>query len=552
LDYIFDSIKKRSLEAANSNLDDPDWFKENFGWGGNSSSGVAVNRRSILAHPAVWRACNLLSTDVGKTPLDLFKRDENDGRQKDKSHPAYYLMRHKPNRFMSALDWKRTMVFHSIIDGNGYSQIVRRGGGESDSLIILPPDNTHPAIVIDPKTNESELIYVTYVNGVRHALDASEVWHLKGLSDNGITGYSLYDVACESLGMGLAAQRFTAIYFKNSARPSTLISPEDDLNEESAKLYEQMYRRWTGGVDNAHKALVLPKTKITPISHNAKEAQLIELMDMSVRQVANLTSVPPHKLGDQTRAAYNSIEAENKAYLAEGLDGKLVAFEMECNDKLLTTEEKRVDSHYFEFNRRAIIGTDIEVQNRIINLQLMEGLISYNEARSKLNMNPLPPERGDVFLTPLNMQQSQADGSDTDNEDDNNVRQAMSSTLSDLLSQTLDRMNKRIAMQAKRKAKEPDKINDWIEKLQKQNWNAVREAMDQPLSAIRQLHEDDSLDTDAVCKDLFDRWRDLLLSATEVKEDHLQASIIKATNRFKNITKNIINEILGGYDDQNQ
>jgi hypothetical protein len=85
-------------------------------------------------------------------------------------------------------------------------------------------------------------------------------------------------------------------------------------------------------------------------------------MAYSVKDVANLFGVPPHKLGDSSRTAYNSLEAENQAYLDESLDPWLVKWEEECWDKLLTEEEKDADSHFVEFLRAALVRADLNAR----------------------------------------------------------------------------------------------------------------------------------------------------------------------------------------------
>jgi len=69
--------------------------------------------------------------------------------------------------------------------------------------------------------------------------------------------------------------------------------------------------------------------------------------------------LPPHKLGDSSRTAYNSLEQENQSYLDEALDGWFVTWESECFIKLLTEDQKRTDSHVVEFVREALLRADL-------------------------------------------------------------------------------------------------------------------------------------------------------------------------------------------------
>src|SRR4051812_20262551 len=68
--------------------------------GPRSASGVRVNRLRALGYSAIWRGVNLISGDVGRIPVEVYKTTDG-GKTPDREHPASRLLEH-PNDYMTA------------------------------------------------------------------------------------------------------------------------------------------------------------------------------------------------------------------------------------------------------------------------------------------------------------------------------------------------------------------------------------------------------------------------------------------------------------------
>ena len=103
---------RRSMENPSTPLSDPDpWLVDAWG-GGLTSSGIAVNHETALTYSPVWRATNLISRDVAKLPFFVYRRSGS-GKERDTSHAAYTLLRHKryPSVFLQRITMKTTTAF---------------------------------------------------------------------------------------------------------------------------------------------------------------------------------------------------------------------------------------------------------------------------------------------------------------------------------------------------------------------------------------------------------------------------------------------------------
>jgi HK97 family phage portal protein len=398
-----------SIENPSTPLSDPDeWLYDALG-AKPSSSGVRVTRESALTYSPVWRGVSLISRDVAKLPLYIYRRSaDGEGKELASEHPAYMLLRHKPNRELKAFDFRQTLQAHAILEGNGLAYISRRGDGSPEELIPLLPGNSSPVRM------GGQLWYVTKVGSEWHKLYSDDVLHIRGLGFDGTSGYPLWRKAKDSLGAGIAAEEFGARYFRNGASPSVVMEHPGRLDPKAYKRIRDSWNEMHTGLANMHKLAILEEgMKLNAFSSDANKAQLIQYKAFSIRDVANWLGVPPHKLGDTTKTSYASLEQENQSYLDDALDPWLCQWEGESWDKLLTERQKREDSHVIEFLRQALVRTDLATRATYYR-QALGGMpwMMIDEVRGMENLNPLPDGLGKKYYVPLNVVQGDPGGGD--------------------------------------------------------------------------------------------------------------------------------------------
>lgn len=427
--FLTTLLDRRSIENPATPLGSDPWHTATFG-GGVAASGVTVNRKTALALSAVWRAMNMIPTDVSKLPLIVYRR-KGEGRERAKDHPAYSLLLRKANREQTINVLLKTAVTCRLGDGNGYAFIARDGAGRPLELIHLDSPSTIPV------RENGQLWYVVTIRldsgDIQRKLHPDNVIHLRGLSYDGLKGLSVFDVGKSSIGLGIAAERYGGKFFANSLTPSVVLETPEKLSSDSISKLKEQWREMQGGLENAHKIAVLEGgMSLKPWSMTAKESQFVETRKLNVRDIANLFGVPPHKLGDETRTAFASLEQENQSYLDGALDGLLREIEMEFMDKLLTEREKEEDTHYIEFNRSALVRADLAARTESYAKATGGPWMTPNEVRRAENMNDI--EGGDELNkapnTPGDMDKgdepepTDGDDGDEDTEDDERAERA--------------------------------------------------------------------------------------------------------------------------------
>lgn len=395
------TVRNLSPERTEFNLNDPlAW--EVFLGGTQSASGVRVTQKSAMSIAAVWQVLNLLSGDVVKLPLYPYLRLPDDDREIATKHRAYITTSKKANRETSARKFWRTMMVHACMWNNAYAYITQSRGRYE--MLNLLPDRTAPEWVTFKGENGKdrvELVYVTEAGGKLVTLMPHEVFHLTGISCDGVAGLDLIEYARDQFGLNLAAQQFQSKFFKNGARMGGILELPAGMPKPARDNVEEGFRKSYEGGDNPFKTVVLrDNAKFHAGQVTPDQSQMSELRDEDVREVARRWNIPPSKLGIRDSQSYNSFEQDNLSYLHGALHHWLDAIADEANMKLLTEREFLDDTHYFEHNVSKFIQADWKTMNESLEIQRRNEVINADEWRRKLNMNKRPDGKGGEYINP--------------------------------------------------------------------------------------------------------------------------------------------------------
>lgn len=411
----------RSLESPTVSLSDPSAF-DFLGIGTQPiAAGVRVDRRTVMTLDVWYRAVDLVSDYIARCPMMVRRWTAADNSEPDIQHPAFRLLFQKANKFarMGARYWRKCMQAHASNHGNGYSWIDRDKFGSPQALVLLAPDRTYPIRV------QGKTWYVSHVaSDTSGGQDGSpentnqpvatfmkifspdDVFHIRGMGFDGMQGYTTYDLAAETAGHALATRQYGARYFANNGEPRVLIEiPQGQIWTVADK--QEFIREWNtmhAGVSNAHRtALLTNGAKANPFQSNAQSSQLVENRKMSPREIANFHKLPPHKLGDESRTSYNSLELEEYAILNDCLEPWMSVWTEEAGQKLLTEEEQNKYSHFCDFDRNALIHTTLVQKSTADATAVNNGLRTVDEVRGRDGFPAYPDGIGKVVRVPVNI-----------------------------------------------------------------------------------------------------------------------------------------------------
>lgn len=400
---FIDFLVRNSMENPAVPISSPEVMKV-LGGSIDSGSGVDVNERSVLGISAVWRLINTITSDIAKLPLDVLRRKEG-GKVRATDHPAYFLLRRKPNPWTIPFRFKKTLFLHAIFRGNGYSGIFRDNGGRPRGLTHLPPTP-----ITYPVKESGQLWYVTIIDGRQHRIPAEDVIHIPGLAFDGFEGLDVLTVLANVFGLEIAQHAHAEDFFAHGTQSAGFLTAPKRLGPEEVKDLRQNWAKMQTGMGKMHNVAVLHgELGFTALGIDPIKAQLLQSRELGLVEIANVFCAPPHKAGHPARTSYNSLEMENADYLSTTLDPWLRTGEEEFSDKLLTEDEKRADEISIEFNRNAILR--VAYAERIAGYAKLKetGNMNANQIAARENL-PSQGLKGEQFYIPANWAMVGPDG----------------------------------------------------------------------------------------------------------------------------------------------
>ena len=391
-----------------------------FGWlFGRSTSGKMVNEKTSMQVSAVYACVRVLSESLACLPLDLFRYKDNNGSEKDRTHPLYRVLHDEPNPDMTSFTWRETAQTHVLLWGNHYSQVVHNNRGQVIGLYPLYPDRME--VMRDDDTGEIYYLYRTSRDNVlpgvkaneQIRLEAEDVLHIPGLGFDGLVGYSPIAMMRNSIGQAIASDEYSSKFFENGATPSGVLEHPGILKDPK-KLRDSWHDAY-GGSSNAGKVAILEEgLKFSPVSISPQDAQLIETRKFNISEIARIFRVPPHMIADLEHATFSNIEHQSLEFVKFTLGPWLARWEQAMDRRLLNSFEK--EDHYIQFNPEGLLRGDLQSRNNAYAVARQNGWMSANDIRRKEGMDLIPAELGgDRYLCNGNMVDIGSAGKETSN-----------------------------------------------------------------------------------------------------------------------------------------
>lgn len=364
--------------------------------GSRSSAGTMVSERTAWTHGVVYACVRTIAESLAALPIHAYRKTDGSIEPLEYDHPATRLLR-EPSPESTSQIFRETLVAHALISGNGYAEIVRSRSGNPLALYTI-----HPSRMSVHRTRENQEIYYRYQppTGPAIHLPPSSVFHLPAMSDDGISGVSPIRVAAESIGISLAAEGYGASFFSEGSRPTGVLSTDKILDDDA---YVRMRTSWEAThTGKARVAILEEGTKFAPMSIPPDEAQFLETRRFQVEDIARIYRVPPHLVGDLSRATFSNIEHQGISFVAYTLQPWATRIELEADRKLFSGEDRRRGC-YTRHRFAALLRGDTPSRYQAYSVALQNGFLSIDEVRAYEELSPLPDGAGSRHRVPLNL-----------------------------------------------------------------------------------------------------------------------------------------------------
>lgn len=423
------TVARKPRTPKNATLRDPiqDWLRDAL-VDKEADTGVKVNGRTVLGYAPVWSCVNKIAGHVGYLPVKFYERsaaNPKDVREVTNTVP-YYAIAVEPNAYMTAQTFKETLTSDAILHGNGRAYIVRDGNGQASEFIPLPPESVATFLVKFDERNQpmeggaiEAVAYrggwekwhaITLKDGSKYYAPDANVLHIPGLGYDGLQGYSVVDLAKQSLGLGMAAERAALKHFSKGARPSFLLKapPGVFTKAEDAKEFLHTFREQHEGMENEGKVGLLRNgIDVATLQQTARDSQQNEQRLFQRQEVALLFAVE-QILGDDSSVSYRSLEEKNRAYITNCLNRWLTKWEQELYRKTLTVTQRRAMRYYYRFDDWELTRGTMFDRFQAYQLARQAEILSANECREMEDLEPR--EGGDDYANPaINPQTAKAE-----------------------------------------------------------------------------------------------------------------------------------------------
>ncbi len=362
--------------------------------GGLSESGASVTPRSAMQVAAVFGCVRIITGAVSTMSLGLKRRVDARTREDASDHPMWRVLRKKPNRWMTASAFRRMLTAHVLLRGNAYAMIVRSG---RKVLELIP---MHPDRVSVAQGDDLGLVYTyTRKDGRQVTLPQEDVFHLIGMTLDGVTGISVIEYARESIGLALTAELHGNKVFANGTHLGGVLKHPKSLGAEALAHLRASLESYRGA-ENAAKNLILEEgMDYAPLGMTAEDAQYIETRKFTRSDIAMFFGVPPHMIGDTEKSTSwgSGIEQQSLGFVAYTLQDWLTAWEETIGRDLIPE-----DDVYAKFNPASLLRGDINSRYAAYATARQWGWLSINDIRELEDLNPIP--NGDDYLQPMNME----------------------------------------------------------------------------------------------------------------------------------------------------
>ncbi len=379
------------MSASTPGPADDFWFNP---VGVMTSSGQKVDTESARKLSAWYRARDIIATSIAMMPLKVFERLPNDdGSETARQHPLYDILHDKPNTWQDAFVWKRQATFHVIDHGNHYSRIIEGSRGFVDQLQPIDDPTS-----VTPELNRSTgriLYHIRQKIGTTKTFTQDEIFHLKGPSDDGVTGKGILKYARESLGTAQAVEDYASRIFSQGVLNGGWIKVPALLNKEAS---ERMAASLVTQQGKWHMPAVLEQgAEYAESKMSPEDFQMLLSRKFTIDEMARWTGVPRMML-ENSDPSYGNADQFSLNFVKFTMGGWMSMWEFGCNDQLVLNRQR----FFVEFMRdaleRADLGTRSEANSEAIN----SGWRTVNEVRRAENLPRIAGE-ADKLRIPQNI-----------------------------------------------------------------------------------------------------------------------------------------------------
>lgn len=332
-----------------------------------------ISEDEALKIPAVRASVELIADSISTLPIYLYQDANNNDITKIEDDDRVNKLNHDANKFDTAQTIKKKVVKDYLLHGKAFiykkegalyyleAKNMRQEKYTEDSIVPSRIEYEYIGLNESVRINEENLIIIdSGSNGI--------------LSDGG----TILQNASKQI-------EYSTSLLHNSAVPVGMVKVATRLTQNAIDRLKSSFEKIYSGSKNAGRTMILEEgMEYNPLSLKPDELQLVEAGKQTISEVARLFNIPESLINSDANK-YASLEQNTVQFLQNTLLPIITQIESAFDKHLLDDFEKQL-GYYFRFDTSEIIRTTEKEKIETVAKGLKEGLFSFNEARTKLDL----------------------------------------------------------------------------------------------------------------------------------------------------------------------
>jgi len=362
-----------------------------------ADAGVPVSVETALTHSAVYACVDLIADTVSSFPAYRF-RDSTElvgGEPRTRTTRAAggTTIVEDPSEELDVVNWKRVILCSWLLRGYAAGLVTDGWNGYPKKIELVHPDR-----VGYHRTHPYGPVRWTLDGATIRKYPVGKLWLANGkmMNPEDPVGRSVLEYAAQEVGIGLAARKFGADFFRDNGIPAAVLMNDkkiEGFDEDGAKRVRERFMRAMRG--NREPAVFTDGWKYEQIQVAPNESQFLESIGASRAMVASFFRVPPQAIGASTpggaEITYQNAEQRGLDLLKFTINSWVVRLETVLTPLIVRPE-------YVRLNVDELLRADLRSRYESHDKSIRSGWKTSNEVRADEGLPPV--EGGDQLLWP--------------------------------------------------------------------------------------------------------------------------------------------------------
>jgi len=376
----------------------PDWPSQ--------TNVVSLAEPNLTESSLIMSAVNWAGTVFAEPTVQVLAPDAPDEWTPVDDHPLAILWE-KPNPYYSGATMLKAFAYYWFVNGNVYLLKRRNANGEVRELWLLHSDLVSPQWPVDG----SEFIshYEVKTDGAPYRIELEDIIHFRyGLDpDNHRLGLSPVRALVDEVLADESAMAYSRTSLVNLGIPPYVVCPKPNADSvftiDQDKVKAALVASTTGAMRGTPAVFSSPMD-ITQLAFNPSQMALTETHSVPEERVCAVLGIPALVLGFgfEDHATYSNYQTALEAAWQSFVIPTLKLFATELTNHLLPEFGGYGNGQWVEFDTSeiwALQADEKDVAEREV-MKWKSGLITRNEARAAMGMDPHPGSEGDELAPP--------------------------------------------------------------------------------------------------------------------------------------------------------